>query len=255
MWYTGQQNKGAPVVLATPRSGVIPVWRYDMSSVPQRPAVGANRTCKTCGETKPLGEFPAQNKALGKYRAECRVCYAARYGDKARAQQAAYRASHREEIRPKARQYTAQYRHDGREDAEQTAQRKQEWRTRNLDRIKQLQADRYAANPEKYRAYAQAYRDSHPGWQVAAFHRSRAKALGLPGEWTGAEWEEIKASYGHRCLCCGRCEPEIVLTVDHVIPMSKGGTNHLSNIQPLCLACNQRKKQDTTDYRGGDGTP
>lgn len=31
------------------------------------------------------------------------------------------------------------------------------------------------------------------------------------------------------------------MNVDHVIPKSKGGNNHLSNLQPCCSQCNTRK--------------
>jgi 5-methylcytosine-specific restriction endonuclease McrA len=34
---------------------------------------------------------------------------------------------------------------------------------------------------------------------------------------------------------------EILMTKDHIIPKSKGGRNHLSNYQPMCCVCNQKK--------------
>jgi hypothetical protein len=41
------------------------------------------------------------------------------------------------------------------------------------------------------------------------------------------------------CLHCGTPEN---LTVDHIIPLSRGGTNDFGNLQTLCKPCNSRKK-------------
>jgi hypothetical protein len=40
---------------------------------------------------------------------------------------------------------------------------------------------------------------------------------------------------------CAECGTRDDLTVDHVIPLARGGTNHISNMQVLCLSCNIRK--------------
>jgi 5-methylcytosine-specific restriction endonuclease McrA len=45
----------------------------------------------------------------------------------------------------------------------------------------------------------------------------------------------------YRCQGCGRGRTETVLQVDHIIPLAKGGSNDLSNLQTLCQTCNGRK--------------
>lgn len=59
---------------------------------------------------------------------------------------------------------------------------------------------------------------------------------------TFGEWELLKKQYGYTCPSCGKKEPEIKLTEDHIIPLSKGGSNYIENIQPLCRNCNSKKQ-------------
>jgi 5-methylcytosine-specific restriction endonuclease McrA len=50
---------------------------------------------------------------------------------------------------------------------------------------------------------------------------------------------------GFRCAKCGSGEN---LTVDHIIPKSRGGKNWLKNLQTLCQPCNQQKGQKVAQY-------
>ena len=59
--------------------------------------------------------------------------------------------------------------------------------------------------------------------------------------------KELKRRYGKSG--CFRCGTRKDLTIDHVVPKSRGGPDDIDNYQILCWDCNQRKATSCTDYR------
>jgi 5-methylcytosine-specific restriction endonuclease McrA len=92
---------------------------------------------------------------------------------------------------------------------------------------------------------------NHPKWkggisklpEYVAWHsrRRRLRKMNAPGSHSVEDWIEMKKKFDFTCQICGRKEPEIKLTEDHIIPLARGGSDDIDNIQPLCLPCNQSK--------------
>ncbi|WP_414552029.1 HNH endonuclease [Anabaena sp. CCY 0017] len=45
----------------------------------------------------------------------------------------------------------------------------------------------------------------------------------------------------YQCQSCGKTKLETNLTIDHIIPLARGGQNDMSNLHTLCFTCNQQK--------------
>lgn len=53
---------------------------------------------------------------------------------------------------------------------------------------------------------------------------------------------DVLSRCNFRCVYCGRPAPDVVLHVDHIHPVSKGGTNDRLNLTAACEDCNMGKR-------------
>jgi hypothetical protein len=142
-------------------------------------------------------------------------------------------------------------------DPEKHRKRASKYRKENPDKVK-ISVDKWFEENKEYRRQYKAkyrrahkkeiteYRKKNPDNNKAYKQNRRTKQSGAGGTFTSLEWKSLCKKYDYRCLCCNRRRK---LTADHVIPVSKGGTSNISNIQPLCGPCNSRKHDGTTDFR------
>jgi 5-methylcytosine-specific restriction endonuclease McrA len=63
----------------------------------------------------------------------------------------------------------------------------------------------------------------------------------LPKQELHLNRRNVLARDGHRCQYCARHLPAHLLSVDHVIPRSRGGVTSWENLVCACLTCNIRK--------------
>ncbi len=69
---------------------------------------------------------------------------------------------------------------------------------------------------------------------------------------TAGKRRQIMERDNYLCVLCGTGEE---LTLDHILPLSEGGTNGNSNLRVLCHACNQRERRTRLDGRQALGWP
>lgn len=74
--------------------------------------------------------------------------------------------------------------------------------------------------------------------ETARRRRARLLAASSPGV-SASDWVRLKNRHGHRCFYC---REQANLTMDHVVPLSRGGAHSIGNILPACLSCNSSKR-------------
>ncbi len=55
------------------------------------------------------------------------------------------------------------------------------------------------------------------------------------------QWWKRKCANG-KCYYCGRDVPPKELTMDHIVPIIRGGRSTKNNVVPACKECNNKKK-------------
>jgi 5-methylcytosine-specific restriction endonuclease McrA len=192
------------------------------------------KICTKCREWRPLTRYLKRLLSRDGYDSICNECR--------NSTSRAWRAKNKVRVQELNREFYEANR-------QERLEYHRQYRQANQGRIKQLMDKFRREKPDYHRNYMRQWARSHSDKIQAKDHARRAFKIGKPSSFTAAEWKSLKERYNYTCLRCGRREPAIKLTADHVVPISKGGAGTIDNIQPLCKPCNSAKHDDIIDYR------
>ena len=185
------------------------------------------KMCKVCKKTRPIQDYcPASRKT-------CRFCEAERRKkdywaniERERKTQGRYRQKHQEEIRARARAY-------------QKTERGKEVNRKACRKYRQSEHGKMIL-----RAKSRRQGKTPNGRQKGRIRCARRRALLMTanGTFTTENWQKTITRQKNRCYhCTKKFTQNRPPTIDHIIPLSKGGEHGPLNIVASCRPCNSSK--------------
>lgn len=160
-----------------------------------------------------------------------------------RRKQNRYYARHKERLRPINAEYTRRYYAANRDEilVRNKQPDRRAYKLRWYHEHKEVVRSHYEANRERILARCREYRESNRDkvrlLKKADKARRRSREVNAAGTASPEQIRARVAYYGHQCWMC-RAPWE---ALDHVIPLSRGGSNWPANLRPACAPCNGRK--------------
>lgn len=162
------------------------------------------KPCIKCGEVKEYGEFRKDKRLSSGLTNICKVCYNA-YSNSPR-----FRAANHE--------------------------RYYKWVEENPERSREIKQTHYDKNKEQILERKREYYKNNPDkWRI---HNAKRRAVVKEAETNYISDDEISTLYSSPCFYCGDTDN---ITMEHLIPLSRGGRHSIGNIAPMCESCNKSK--------------
>lgn len=120
------------------------------------------------------------------------------------------------------------------------------WSNNNIDKVRKSSKNWRERNPELSYKRIKHWQQNKGKDKVRRYtHNRRVKKYNNGGSHTLKQFKTLVEALNNVCPCCYEKKK---LTIDHIVPLSQGGSDYISNIQPLCISCNSRKGTKSTIY-------
>lgn len=186
------------------------------------------KTCTSCLKEKPKNNFGKYSKLPDGLNIYCLEC--------TREKSRQWRAANHEK-------YLEQSRKQYNKDIEKTRAYKREEAKRNREQRKQYAAKRRSENYEKVINIERASRERNREKNRPAKNaRQQIRNRIVQGKTYSISDKDLRKLYNQPCSFCGTKEN---LSIDHIIPLSRGGSHTVGNMMTLCRPCNSSKGNKT----------
>lgn len=153
-----------------------------------------------------------------------------------------YRDNNREIVRAFGRAWASR-------NKQKVSEKNKSFRTKHPDRLRAARKRWAANNPDKVRAHRRAYYYQNKSLVQERNNIRRASRRAAGGRYSTKAIHEISSAQRNRCAYCRVLLSKTKRHIDHIIPISKGGTSDRRNIQLLCQTCNLEKHaRDPIDF-------
>lgn len=121
---------------------------------------------------------------------------------------------------------------------EKIKERKRKYRLDNIEIFSKKDKEYYKKNIDKIKEYRKT--EKAKNIQINARHKRRSVIK--DGCASTNDIGRLKRSVSVCIYCERKFSKHIIKTIDHIIPLSKGGQHELSNLQVICNSCNCKKR-------------
>lgn len=173
-----------------------------------------SKPCKKCGQTKPLTDFHKNPLIKDGHKNSCKECESLHYK--------IYREKNPRVV---------------------TKEQKERWGRNRLlntpsEDSRAASREWYYKNKDRHRAAHKKYLSKNPGLNASYVSKYQARKRG--NGVFDIRKKELKRLRLGPCFYCG--ENKSRMTIDHIIPIKRGGTHSIGNLVSACGSCNSSKR-------------